>query len=164
VGQFSRDPSKEDESQQAIPKGYSDEEIGIDYLPQRIANFSSYLFQTYNKPIFLPYITIATASWQDNNADGVIQDDEIIKNGWEDKADFVYKNLNKTTLQQNHLFGYSVMSLFDQSDHDIEGYQYFMNNEYHLGIIKSSAPDGSQDGIYGDIEFKKEILQAIFKD
>lgn len=162
VGQFSRDPSNENETKQPVAKSYSDEEIGIDYLPQRIENFSAYLSQTYHKPVFLPYITIATASWQDSNEDGIIQEDEVIKDGWEDKADYVYKNLNKTKLQNNNLFGYSIMTLFDQSDHDIEGYQYFMNNEYHLGIIKSSAPDGSRDGIYGDIEFKKEILDSLF--
>jgi len=163
VAQFSRDTSGSDDFSSPIPKKYSDDEIGIYLLPQRIENFSEYLYELYKKPIFLPYITIATATWNDKNNNQTIEDDEIQKDGWEDKAQYVYKNIDKTKLLKNHMFGYSVMSVFDQPDHDKNGYQYFMNNEYHLGIVKSSAPDGSSNGIFGDIELKKDILINIMK-
>jgi hypothetical protein len=59
------------------------------------------------------------------------------------------------------MFGYSVMELFDNPRHDYGGYQFFINNEYHLGIIKSSAIDEEDNATNGDIEFKID-LSAIW--
>jgi hypothetical protein len=54
------------------------------------------------------------------------------------------------------------MELFDNPRHDYGGYQYLMNNEYHIGIIGSSAIDEVNTASYGDLYFKKYILKYIF--
>ena len=114
----------------------------------------------------MPYITIATATWSDNNHNNKIEDSEIDKNGWIDKANQTYQKLSemKSELKSNGLFGYAPMSLFDNPMHDYGGYQYFINNEYHLGIISSSAIDEQDIGVDGNIEFKGNILDFIFND
>ena len=164
IGQFSRDPSDPGTWDTPNPKAYNDDEIGIDYLPKRIENMANYLYELYKKPIFLPYITIATASWSDEDSDGTIDAGEVNKTGWEDKANSVYANLNKTTLLQNHLFGYSVMELFDNPRHDYGGYQFFINNEYHLGVVKSGAVDEDDNASNGDIVFKSSIMDSVFNN
>jgi hypothetical protein len=145
---------------------YTNDDIGIDFLATRINNLSKYLKDKYNKPIFMPYIAIATASWNDDNGDSNVDDSELDLSGWEDEANHVYKELmqNKQQLLDNGLFGFAVMSLFDEPRHDINGYQYFMNNEYHLGVIKSSAVDEVDQYGFGDIVFKQDIVDIIFKD
>jgi len=46
------------------------------------------------------------------------------------------------------------MALFDNLRHNYGGYQYFINNEYYLGIIGSSAKDKvSIIDSYGDLHF-----------
>ena len=54
------------------------------------------------------------------------------------------------------------MALFDNPRQDYGGYQYFNNNEYHLGIVGSSAIDEDDIAPYGDLQFKGEILESIF--
>jgi hypothetical protein len=56
------------------------------------------------------------------------------------------------------------MGLFDNPKHDFGGYQYFMQNEYHLGIMKSGAVDGVGVGVAtnGDIQSKGNIVSTIF--
>jgi len=164
VAQFSRDPSNQGTWKKPIPIAYSNSDIGIDYLPQRILNFSKFLKDKYNKPVFLPYIAIATASWTDMNQNQKIDEFEINYSGWEDEAYKVYEKLsaNKRELQNNGLFGFALMSLFDNPQHDVGGYQYFMQNEYHLGVIKSSAKDAVDIASYGDIETKSDIVSVIF--
>lgn len=162
LGQFSRDPLNPGSWDEPNPIKYTDDELGIYQFSSRLENMATYLYELYKKPIFLPYMAVATATWDDKNDDGVIDDDEVDKSGFETQANQIYKDINKTTLQQKHLFGYSVMELFDEANHDKDGYQFFMNNEYHLGIIKSSAVDGVDDAINGDIEFKKDILDSIY--
>jgi len=44
IGQFSRDPANPGNWDKPNPKAYSDDEIGIDYLPKRLENMSSYLY------------------------------------------------------------------------------------------------------------------------
>ncbi|SHO81585.1 hypothetical protein MNB_SV-15-132 [hydrothermal vent metagenome] len=145
---------------------YSNDDIGIEYLDTRVSNFSKYLKDKYNKPIFMPYIAVATATWSDENSDGKIDNSELDLSGWEDEADNFYKNLmqKRDELLENGLFGFAVMSLFDDPTHDINGYQYYANNEYHLGIIKSSAQDEVDKYSFGDIEFKRDIVETIFGD
>jgi len=164
VAQFSRDPSNSGTWSNPIPIAYSNNDIGIDYLPERILNFSKFLKAKYNKPVFLPYIAVATASWTDMNQNQKIDEFEIDYNGWENEAYNVYSKLsaNKVELQNNGLFGFALMSLFDNPQHDVGGYQYFMQNEYHLGVIKSSAKDAVDIASYGDIETKSDIVSVVF--
>ena len=157
VGQFSRDPADPGSWDNPNPKAYTNEQIGIDYLPQRIENLSAFLYERYQKPVYLPYITIATASWQDMNRNGKIDDDEVDPNGFEAQAAAVYARMDRTSLRANHLFGFSLMELFDDPKHDYGGYQFFLNNEYHLGAIKSSAEDETDDAPYGDIVPKFDL-------
>jgi len=162
IGQFSRDPSNPGGWSSPNPIAYSDDDIGIDWLVTRVENMADYLYGLYKKPTYLPYITIATATWSDSDGDGEVDANEINKSGYEAKAKQFYHDLNTTKLQRSHMFGYSVMELFDNPQHDAGGYQYFMDNEYHLGIIKSSAIDEIDSAISGDIEFKSDILSDIF--
>jgi len=163
VGQFHRNPNKGSWSN-PVPMAESYSSSGIAFLSQRISNFAKFLRNNYKKPVFLAYISIATASWQDNNQNGSIEDTEIDLSGWEAQAGNVYRELmlNKAELIKNNLFGISIMSLFDNPQNDINGYQYFMNNEYHLGIIKSSAKDKINSNPIGDIQFKSDIITSLF--
>ena len=164
LGQFSRDPSNSGTWENPIPIAYTADGLGINNLAQRIANFSTFLKEKYNKPVFLPYISIATATWTDNNSNGAVDDLEIDYAGWEDEANKVYSDLKlmKSELQASGLFGFAPMGLFDNPKHDYGGYQYFMQNEYHLGIIKSGAVDGVDVATNGDIESKANIVSTIF--
>jgi hypothetical protein len=155
VGQFSRNPSDPGTWDNPNPIEYSDDDIGIANLATRIDNFAIFLKDTYNKPVFLPYIAIPTASWHDSDNDMVIDEDEITPDGWETQANLVYKDLNKN----KHLFGYATMALFDDPTHDKGGYQFFMQNEYHLGIVKS---DILEEQLTGNISLKSTILENIF--
>ncbi len=164
VGQFSRDPSNPGDWENPNPIAYSNADIGIDNLSTRVANFTQYLKDKYNKPVFLPYIAVATATWSDANSNGSIEDSEINYSGWDSKADTLYQELSsmKTELQQKGLFGFAPMALFDDPRHDYDGYQYFMQNEYHLGVIKSGAVDGVDIATNGDISPKSNIIENLF--
>lgn len=164
MGQFSRDYSNPGTWDEPNIRLFSDDEIGIDYLAQRVSNMSKYLYEKYNKPIFVPYIGIATATWNDLDADNTLDDNEINYYGWEDKANNFYSQLavNRETLKENGMFGFAPMALFDNPRHDYGGYQYFMQNEYHLGIIGSSAVDEVDIASYGDLYFKGDILDYIY--
>ena len=155
VAQFSRDPQNPGTWESPNPKAYTNDEIGIDLLAQRIDNLAHYLEEKYKKPVFMPYITIATATWKDTNGDKIIDNDEINASGWEDEAQKVYSELNSSAM-----FGYGVMELFDNPSHDLGGYQFFMENEYHLGIVKAPVLEGQ---LSGAIEFKSDIISTIFK-
>jgi len=164
VAQFSRNPNNPGDWNNPNPIAYNNADIGIDNLSTRIANFSEYLHKKYKKPVFLPYIAIATATWSDTNSNGSIENSEIDYNGWEDKANSVYQELSnmKTELLNKGLFGFAPMALFDDPQHDVGGYQFFMQNEYHLGIIKSSAVDGVDIAPNGDITPKSNIINSLF--
>jgi len=154
VSQFSRDPSNPGDWDHPNPIAYTDDAIGIDYLPQRIDNFGAFLEQTYHKPVFLPYMAIATATWDDTDGDNVVDENEINATGWELKAQQVYSNINT-----KHIFGYSVMELFDNPAHDDGGYQFFMQNEYHLGVVKAPSVEKQ---LSGAIQMKQNIIPTIF--
>ena len=164
IGQFSRNPSNAGDWDNPNPIAYSDADIGIDELSTRIANFSEFLKEKYNKPVFLPYIAIATATWTDTNSNSAIESSEIDYSGWETKANTTYQELSsmKEELKNKGLFGFAPMALFDNPRHDYGGYQYFMNNEYHLGIIKSGAIDEVDSATNGDIEPKSGIIDTLF--
>ena len=166
VGQFSRDPQNPGDWDNPNPRIYTDAQIGIDYLPQRIINFTAFLKENYHKPVFLPYIAIASAVWNDANNDNKIQNEEIDPNGWNKKIENTYKKLKEKRgiLLQKGLFGYAPMALFDDPQHDFGGYQFFMNNEYHLGIMKTGAKDEVDKSALGDITPKGKVLEYIFSD
>lgn len=165
VAQFSRDPQNPGSWSNPNPKAYTNEEVGIELLAERINNLTTFLHQTYNKPIFLPYITVATATWEDKNSNDTIDMDEVDLEGWEEQASIAYANLSnlKEELHSNGLFGYAPMALFDHPSHDEGGYQYFLNNEYHLGITKTSAQDEIDTHLLGDITFKSDILSNLYQ-
>ncbi|RUM59623.1 MAG: hypothetical protein DSY59_04210 [Persephonella sp.] len=165
VAQFSRDPLNPGSWDNPNPKIYSNEEIGIDYLAERIVNLAGYLNRKYNKPVFLPYIAIASGTWNDIDNDKIIDEGEFNPDGWNDKINNTYRKLRDLRLEllQNGLFGYAPMMLFDHPRHDYGGYQYFMKNEYHLGIISTSAKDEEDKHLYGDIKPKGNVLYYIFK-
>lgn len=164
IAQFSRDPFDPGTWNEPNPIAYTKDEIGVEYLAQRIVNFSAYLKSKYNKPVFLPYLSIATATWDDRDSTGSISDDEINEEGWINMPEQVYGGLanEREALKSSGLFGYMPMALFDNPRQDYGGYQYFMQNEYHLGLIQSSAEDETDKYIYGDLEFKGDVLEDIF--
>ena len=164
VAQFSRDYENLGEWNSPNPRAYTDNEIGIDFLADRVVNLSEYLHKKYNKPVFMPYVAIATATWSDINGDNNITDNEINYLGWEDKANSFYKKISKLQdrLKANGMFGFAPMALFDDPRHDYGGYQYFMQNEYHLGIIGTSSIDELDKAPDGDLHFKGNILDYIY--
>lgn len=164
IAQFSRNPANPGSWSEPNPIIYTKDELGVDYLAQRILNFSSYLKETYHKPVFIPYIGIATATWNDSDESGTISNEEIDKEGWIDIPEEVYSALanEKKALKENGLFGYMPMALFDNPRQDYGGYQYFMQNEYHLGLIQSSAEDEVDKYMYGDLKYKGNVLEQIF--
>ena len=166
IGSFSRDYENLGSWNQPNPRTYKDDEIGIDYLGTRILNLTTFLHQKYKKPVFMPFISIATATWDDENSNKKIETTEINYNGWEDKATYIYSELQelKPLLKENGLFGFAIMSLFDNPRQDYEGYQYFMNNEYHLGIIGSGAKDEVDIASDGNLYFKGNVLEYLFND
>ncbi len=155
VGQFSRDPADPGSWSSPHPKAYTEREIGIDSLPERLDNLAAYLKAHYHKPVYLAYLAIATATWHDTNHDHILQADEVNATGWEAKASEFYGRY-----AHRDLFGYSVMALFDDPGHDKGGYQFFMEDEYHLGIVKSRTI-GTQ--ITGEIQGKGTILESVFR-
>lgn len=165
VAQFSRDPQNPGTWEEPNPKSYTDSETGINLLAQRINNLTAFLHEKYNKPVFLPYMTIATATWNDTNGNDQIDANELDLTGWEVKASNTYQSLLelKDELQQNGLFGYAPMVLFDHPAHDQEGYQYFLNNEYHLGIIKTQAKDAIDEHLLGDLDPKSNIMDFLYQ-
>jgi hypothetical protein len=122
------------------------------------------LHQKYQKPVFLPYIAVASGVWFDEDQDGEIDNEEFDPDGWNDKIVNVYKNLKKKrpVLLENGLFGYAPMELFDHPRHDYGGFQYFMRNEYHLGIINTDAIDETDEHLLGKLEPKGDVLGEIF--
>ena len=164
MAQFSRDYANPGGWDSPNPRKFSDDDCGVDFLADRIANLAEFMHEKYNKPVFMPYITVATGTWDDENNNSTIEDDEVDYYGWNNKAQAIYSRLNelKPKLLESQFFGYSVMALFDNPRHDYGGYQYFMNNEYHLGIIGSSATDETDIAPYGDLKFKGNLLETIF--
>ena len=164
IGQFSRDYANPGDWEHPNPRVYTDEELGIDYFPERMVHFSQFLHEKYHKPVFIPYMTIATATWEDANHNASIEENELDANGWLGKAEMVYRRMGEMQeeLQESGLFGYAPMALFDDPLHDYGGYQYFINNEYHLGIVGSGAKDEHDKATHGDLQFKGTLLESIF--
>ncbi len=171
IAPFSRDPTNPGTWDEPNPITYTDAQLGVDYFAQRVLNLSSYLNEKYNKPVFLPYIGIGTVTWEDINTNTTVDDGEVDLDGWEPKLVEIYRELSllQDDLLSAGMFGYAPMTLFDNPQHDIvngiKGYQYFLDNEYHLGIMKSGALDEVDLYIHGDIAPKggdDSLLDYIF--
>jgi len=155
LGQFSRDPSNPGTYDNPNPIAYTDSQLGINYLGKRIDNLAEFLKENLNKPVMLAYTAIATAKWTDLNGDGKIQDNEIDPLGWLKEAEKGYSQIK----QCKNIFGFSLMNLFDNPTHDNGGWQFFLQNEYHLGIITGKIIDKQ---LTGDIKEKDHLLEIIF--
>ncbi|MBN2826119.1 MAG: hypothetical protein JXQ76_12385, partial [Campylobacterales bacterium] len=164
IGQFSRNHDNPGAYKAPNPKAYTNEELGIEYLAARMSNMTQFLHEKYHLPVFIPYIAIATATWSDNNQNSTVEYNELDLDGWEVEASSVYASLmqKKEELSKNGLFGFAIMSLFDNPQNVINGYQYFNFNEYHLGAIKTSAIDEVDLYRLGDIDFKRDIIDLVF--
>jgi len=164
IGQFSRDPLNSGTWDNPNPKSYTEEQLSTNLLSERINNFTTFLHEKYKKPIMMPYITIASATWNDSNKNNKIEESELDLSGWEYKAEQIYQDLYtmRDTLKSNGLFGYAPLSIFDNPSQDKGGYQYFLNNEYHLGIIKTGAKDEIDDKLDGDLSYKGDVLDYIY--
>jgi hypothetical protein len=156
VAQFSRDPQNPGTWDAPNPIAYSDDAIGIAYLGKRVDNFAKFLKNELHKPVFVPYFTVATATWSDTNSDGAIQNDEIDATDYEMQASKAYMD----AAQSRNIFGFLVMNLFDDPLHDAGGYQFFMQNEYHLGVVTAPIQDKQ---LTGAIRFKGKIVENIFR-
>ncbi|MDQ7082973.1 MAG: hypothetical protein Q9N34_08580 [Aquificota bacterium] len=151
VSQLSRDPS--DPSKVKI---YTDEEIGIDLLPERILNLTEFLRDLYGKPVLLGYIAVASGTW--NNG-------EFDPRGWDTKVVRTFRRLRemRPLLKEAGMFGYIPMMIFDHPQHDEGGYHFFLRNEHHLGIVRTSAEEEVDLHLYGDIEPKGSVLDEIYR-
>jgi len=156
LGQFSRDPSNPGTHDDPNPIAYTDSQTGIDYIGKRIDNLAVFLKEKLNKPVMLAYTAIATATWKDLNKDKKIQDNEIDPLGWLKEAKKGYSQIKKC----KNIFGFSLMNLFDNPTHDNGGWQFFLQNEYHLGILSGKIIDSQ---LTGDIREKDNLLKLIFK-
>lgn len=159
IAQFSRNPHND-----SVAISYTKEDLGVDFFTQRVMNFSKFLKERYNKPVFMPFVSVATASWSDDNQDGEVENSEVNPQGWEEVAETIYYNLSqsKSALQESGLFGFAAMTLFDNPMQDINGYQFFLQNEYHLGLIGSISIDEIDDGIDGELIFKRNVFEYVF--
>jgi len=156
LGQFSRDPLNPGTYDNPNPIAYTDSQLGIDYLGKRVDNLAAFLKDNLNKPVMLAYTSIATATWNDLNGDGKIQDNEIDPLGWLSEAENGYSQIKEC----KNIFGFSLMNLFDNPTHDNGGWQFFLQNEYHLGIISGKIIDNQ---LTGDIKEKDHLLEIIFQ-
>ncbi|MDQ7038800.1 MAG: hypothetical protein Q9N26_06335 [Aquificota bacterium] len=151
VSQLSRDPS--DPSKVKI---YTDEEIGIDLLPERILNLTEFLRDLYGKPVLLGYIAVASGTWTNGEFD---------PRGWDTKVVQTFRRLReiRPLLKEAGMFGYIPMMIFDHPQHDEGGYHFFLRNEHHLGIVRTSAEEEVDLHLYGDIEPKGSVLDEIYR-
>lgn len=141
VGQFTKDSSKFPSDELV---SYTKDQLGLKDLPKRIENFSSFLNERYYLPVLLGYITLPETGWKDLNGNNLYDDGELIEDFWLDESVALYHRLkrNAKSLYDHGLFGFSPMALFDDPDHDVGGYQFFSENEYHIGIITTNATNG----------------------
>jgi len=165
VAQFSRNPQNPGTMDNPNPISYTAKQLGINELDKRIYNFTNFLYTKYKKPVLLDYVTLASATWSDANGDGKIQNNEINKDGWDNYINNFYKNLRneRAKLSKIGFLGYAPMVLIDDPQHDKGGWQFFLQNEYHLGLFKTSAKDAIDKGAFGDLTPKGiDLIENIF--
>ncbi len=164
IGQFSRNPKNPSKN-----INYDENELGMSDLYKRVENFSRFLNLKFHHPVYLPYIALATGTWSDNNSDKNIDDSELNPSGWDNIVYESYSDLmaNRDNLKEAGLFGLSPMMLFDNPSHDFGKYQFFRQNEYFFGLLKTNAKFGKKSPLGGNIEFKrgengKSIFETIY--
>jgi len=165
LAQFSRNLTNPGTLDEPNATSFTVDSVGLEQLPQRILNFTKYLHNKYDKPILLDYLGVASATWSDKNGDGKIQDEEINPDGWNSYIETLYKNLRdmQSDFIDAGLFAYSPWMLIDDPAHDKNGWQFYLQNEYHFGLMKSSAKPGVDDGFYGDMVAKGvNLLENAF--
>ncbi len=164
VAQFSRDPADPGGWDTPRPRAFPDTETGIDDLPERILNFTRFLHERWGKPVIIPYLAIATAVWSDADGDGEIDPTEVDPSGWEPQAETAWKAIiaRRDELAAAGLRGIAPMLLLDDPAHDQDGYQFFLDNEYHLGVVASGAEAGVDAYPDGALRPKGGILAALF--
>lgn len=149
------------------PHRYEDEKLGIGYLPERIINLSHELYTQVGKPVLLSHLVMSSGTWNDTNKNKTIESNEINPNGWNKAIYETYSAFNYNRFRQNGLFGLALMNLFDNPKHDMGGYNYFLQNEHHLGMISTGADPESLDAKEGDLEFKTfkqfKLIDLIYK-
>jgi hypothetical protein len=162
LSQFSRGNKNPDK-----PHKYKNEKLGINHLSQRIANLSHELHTQVGKPVFLSHLVMASGTWSDANHNKNIEPNEINPNGWNEAIYKTYSKFDYNLFHQNGLFGLALMNLFDDPKHDIGGYNYFLQNEHHLGIISTGVDAESLQAKDGNLEFKTfndtRLIDLIYK-
>jgi hypothetical protein len=108
-------------------------EEGLSQMPTRMINLSQYLKTTYNKPIFIPYVTIATYTPSGSH------------DNWEALSASTYQAILAQLghLQQAGVFGIMAMSLFDDKSHNNGNTDYFGDASTTFGLVYSNGADGS---------------------
>ena len=164
VAQFSRDPQDPGTWDAPRPRAFTDAQTGIDDLPERIVNFARFLHGRWGKPVLLPYLAVATATWDDADGDGAIDSAEIDPSGWETQAGAAYAGLmaRRAALAEAGLVALAPMLLVDDPAHDQGGYQFFLDNEYHLGVVATGAAPGVDPWPDGALRPKAGILEVLF--
>ena len=151
-----------------IPQGYKNEKLGIGFLPERIANLSQYLYQELQKPVFLSHLVMASGRWEDTNQNQKIENNEVDENGWNKEIYETYSNFDYELFKKSGMFGLSLMNLFDNPKHDIGGYNYFLQNEHHLGLIATGTDAESLQPNDGRLRFKNhngvDLIDLIYRD
>ncbi len=150
------------------PHSYSDEKLGIGYLPQRIVNLSQELHTQLNKPVFLSHLVMASAKWNDLNNNQKIENNEINATAWNRVIYNSYSKFNYELFKESGLIGLTIMNLFDNPKHDLGGYNYFLHNEHHLGLISTKVDPESKQANDGALKFKSfnniKLIDLIYKN
>jgi len=146
LSQFHRLPQR---PEQAV--AFTAEELGMDFLPERLVNYARWLDEQLGLPILIPYVGLPTSRWDDLDGDGVVDPDEIVQMGWEEEVGAVWSRLRSVfpALHDAGVIGLAPMALFDDPIHDLGGYQHLLQNEYALGLIATDARDGVPGESFG---------------
>jgi len=146
---------------------YKNERLGIGYIPKRINNLSYELHTQLNKPVFLSHLVMASGTWNDINNNQKVENNEIDPNGWNREIYNTYSRFDYAKFKSNGLFGMALMNLFDDPKHDLGGYNYFLQNEHHLGLISTAVDPESKQAKNGKLHFKSfnniRLLDLIYK-
>jgi hypothetical protein len=161
IGQFHRNHDIPD---QAVAE--SPESLGLNELPTRIVNYATYLHEQLGLPILIPFIGLATSRWDDFNSNHQVDQGEVIKLGWEEEVGRVWAGVRNVflDLHEQGVIGLNVMMLFDDPVHDLGGYQYFLQDEYAIGLIATNAVDGRQGEDLGRKLYFKSLDGKSFVD
>ena len=152
---------------------WSSSDIGIDHISNRLENYATYLNKAHNRPVYIPFLAFATSAWKDENADEIINPNEVERQGWIDEAGRALAEI-RNRFQRLHdagVFGISAMMLFDDPARGFDGDQFFQQNEYAMGLVATSAKNGVPgEPLGGTLHFKKSsgidrnFVELLFGD